>query len=160
MAKAKLVEALQPIEIIMDNLRVTELKSLAKVRGIEGYKTMCRAEVIEAMSALIPEVEVPIPGVTRPPGKLSFTSQKRLASKASETVMTEVNKFEDWVLSKVPELVKNSSNKKVRKRINKKVKDLKKNIKNACDVAIKFRRNSSEGISANLHGRWGERDGS
>ena len=109
MTKAKLVEALQPIEIIVDNLRVNELISLAKVRGIEGYKTMRRTKIIEAMSALIPEVEMPIPGVTRPRGKLSFKSLKRLASKASDTVMTEVNKFEDWVLSKVPELVKNNS---------------------------------------------------
>mgnify|MGYP001800457705 CR=1 FL=1 len=94
MTKAKLVEALQPVEIILDNLGVTELKSLAKVRGIEGYKTMRRAELIEVVSALIPEVEVPIPGgVSKPPGKLNFTSLKRLASKASDTVMTEVNKL-------------------------------------------------------------------
>ena len=56
----------------------------------------------------------------------------------SDAVMTEVNKFEDWVLSKTPELGKNRSNKKVRKRINKKVKELKKKIKDAFDVAIKF----------------------
>ena len=40
MSKPKLLEALQPIEIILDNLRVTELRSLAKLRGVEGYKTM------------------------------------------------------------------------------------------------------------------------
>ena len=38
MTKAKLVEALQPIEIVMDNLRVTKLKSIAKVRGMKGIK--------------------------------------------------------------------------------------------------------------------------
>ena len=76
---------------------------------------MRRAELIEAMSALIPEVEVPYPGVFKPPGKLNFTSLKRLVSKASDIVMTEVNRFEDWVLYKAPELVKNRSNKKVRK---------------------------------------------
>ena len=31
--------------------------------------------------------------------------------------MTEVNKFEEWVLSKVPELSKSRSNKKLRKRM-------------------------------------------
>ena len=40
MSKPKLLEALQPIEIILDNLRVTELRSLAKLRGVKGYKTM------------------------------------------------------------------------------------------------------------------------
>ena len=52
--------------------------------------------------------------------------------------MTEVNKFEEWVLSKAPELGKSSSNKKVIKRINKKVKELKKKIKNEFDKATEF----------------------
>ena len=78
MSKPKLVEALQPIEIIFDNLRVTELSALAKVRGLEGYKTMHRQELLEALSEQIPEVEVPIPGVSKPPGILNFTSLKRL----------------------------------------------------------------------------------
>ena len=99
---------------------------------------MCRPELLEALSTLEPEVEVPIPGVSKPPGKLNFISLKRLVKNASDAVMTEVNKFEEWVLSKIPELSKNRSNKKVRKRLNRKVKELKKKIKDSFDVAIKF----------------------
>ena len=46
MSKAKLLEALQPIEIILDNLRVTKLRALAKVRGLEGYEKMLRPEFL------------------------------------------------------------------------------------------------------------------
>ena len=59
---------------------------------------------------------MPILAVSKPPSKLKFTSLKRLVEYASEAVMTEVNKFEEWVLSKAPELGKSRSNKKVRKK--------------------------------------------
>ena len=63
MTKAELVQALENIDIILDNLRVTELRSLAKVREIRGYSTMHREELIEALSVFIPEAELPIPEV-------------------------------------------------------------------------------------------------
>ena len=43
MTKVQLVEALQSKDIVLDNLRATELKSLAKVRGIPGYSKMTYA---------------------------------------------------------------------------------------------------------------------
>ena len=72
MTKAELVQALNNVEIILDNLRVPELRSLAKVQEIRGYSKMQREELNDALSAFIPEVELPIPEVQTPPGKLSF----------------------------------------------------------------------------------------
>ena len=124
MSKTKLVQVLQQLDIILDNLRVTELKSLARVRAIRGYHKMRKEELIEALNASIPEVEVPIPGVTKPPGKLSFTSLKRLVKKAGESVQTELNKFTDWVLElQIPEHLKKRTTQKVNK-LKKKVEGL------------------------------------
>ena len=166
MSKAKLVWVLQPLDIITDNLRVAKLKDVAQMRSIEGYKNMRKAELIEAidLTQTIPETTVPIPNVTKHSKKFNFASINRLASEAFDTVMTEVNKFEDWVLSKVPELTKNKSNKNVRKRINKKIQRVegedKKCIRYNNQIHSKGGRNSSEWISENLQGRREERDGS
>ena len=42
---------------------------------------------------------MPIPGLSKPPDKLNFTSLKQLVENASEAVTTEVKRFEEWVLS-------------------------------------------------------------
>lgn len=92
---------------------------------------MRKDELVETLSASIPEVEVPIPGVVKKtPGKLSFTSLKRLANKAGDSVQTEVKKFIDWVLEHVPE--------PVRKRTKQKINNLKKKIVGLFDEVTRF----------------------
>ena len=134
--KAELVEALQNIDIILDNLRVTKLQSLVKVRGIKGYNAMRREELIEALSAFIPEVELPIPEVRSPHSKLSFTSLKRLVKKAEDSVVKDVDKFTEWVLGQIP--------KPVKKRATQKVNALNKKVKGLFDEIERFKPNEIE----------------
>ena len=60
---------------------------------------MCKDELLESMSTSIPEIEVHIPGVQTPPGKINFTSLKHLLSKAEESVQSHVEDLQDWVTS-------------------------------------------------------------
>lgn len=101
--KSKLVESLQSKEIVMNNLRVTELKSPAKVRGIQGYKKMRHDDLVEALTASIPEDNEPIPGVSKPPHILNLTSLSRLLQNAEESVQSCVDDLQDWVSSQIPE---------------------------------------------------------
>ena len=125
--EAELVDALKNIDIFLDNLRNTERKYLAKVRGIRGYNKMRREELIKALSAFIPEVKLPIPEVRTPHSKLSFTSLKRLVKKVEDSVVTDVDKFTEWVLEQIPDPVKKRATHKVN-ALNKKVKGLFKEI--------------------------------
>ena len=107
MTKAQLVDDdLENVDTILDNLRVTELGSLAKVREIRGYSKMHWEELIDALSVFIPEVELPIPEVQTPHSKLRFTSLNRLVKKAEDSVVSYVDKFTEWVLDQIPNPVK------------------------------------------------------
>ena len=125
--EAELVDALKNIDIFLDNLRNTERKYLAKVRGIRGYNKMRREELIKALSAFIPEVKLPIPEVRTPHSKLSFTSLKRLVKKVEDSVVTDVDKFTEWILEQIPDPVKKRATHNVN-ALNKKVKGLFKEI--------------------------------
>ena len=80
-------------------------------------------ELVEALSASIPEDDTPIPGVVKPPNKVSFTSLRRLLEKAEESVQSRVEDLEEWVHSKIPEPI----NKKKR-AVTQKFNRLKKKI--------------------------------
>ena len=81
---------------------------------------MTHAELVEALEASIPEVELPIPGVQTPHGKLSFTSLRRLVKSAKDSVLSNVDKSTEWVLDQIPNPVKNRTTQKVN-ALNKKV---------------------------------------
>ena len=68
----------------------------------------------------LPEVE--ITAVSKPPGKLSFTSLRRLVKKAEESVQTEIKKLTDWVVEQIPE----PTTKKKKGAVTQKIDQLKK----------------------------------
>ena len=84
---------------------------------------MRKEDFVDALSASIPEVEVPIPGVQTPPGKVSFTSLRRLVEKVEESVQSRVDDLQEWVRSQIPEPI----NKKKR-FLTQKFKQLKKKV--------------------------------
>ena len=100
----------------MENLKVKDLKALAKERGIKGYYKMRKAELIQALTPAniidqpIPEINIPI---LTPSNPSKVSQLKNLASKAAKPVKREINKFADWIISQVPEPIKKTVNKRV-----------------------------------------------
>ena len=110
----------------MENLKVKELKDLAKERGIKGYYRMRKAELIEALTPVgdhtqlqnimdqpIPEIDIPILKPSKPANLSKVSQLKNLASNAAKPVKREINKFADWIISKVPEPIKKTVNERV-----------------------------------------------
>ena len=110
----------------MENLKVKELKDLAKERGIKGYYRMRKAELIEALTPVgdhtqpqnimdqpIPEIDIPILEPSQPENTSKVSQLKNLASNAAKPVKREINKFADWIISKVPEPIKKTVNERV-----------------------------------------------
>ena len=113
----------------MENLKVKDLKALAKERGIKGYYKLRKAELIQALTPVsdqarpedppipqkiidqpIPEINIPILTPSKPTNPSKVSQLKNLASKAAKPVNREINKFADWIVS---EPIKKSVNKRV-----------------------------------------------
>ena len=110
----------------MENLKVKELKALAKERGIKGYYKLRKAELIQALTPVgdpsqpqnimdqpIPEIDIPILEPSKPANTSKVSQLKNLASKAAKPVKREINKFAEWIISKVPEPIKKTVNERV-----------------------------------------------
>ena len=110
----------------MENLKVKELKALAKERGIKGYYKLRKAELIEALTPVgdppqlqnimdqpIPEIDIPILEPSKPANNSKVSQLKNLASNAAKQVKREINKFANWIISKVPEPIKKTVNERV-----------------------------------------------
>ena len=110
----------------MENLKVKDLKALAKERGIKGYYRMRKAELIQALTPVgdpsqhqniidqpIPEIDIPILKPSQPENLSKVSQLKNLASKAAKPVKSEINKFADWIISQVPEPIKKTVNERV-----------------------------------------------
>ena len=116
----------------MENLKVKDLKALAKERGIKGYYRLRKAELMNALNQVsdptqpknppipqniidqsIPEIDIPILEPSKPENTSKVSQLKNLASKAAKPVKREINKFADWIISQVPEPIKKTVNERV-----------------------------------------------
>ena len=130
MRKSDLLNALQSMDIVLDNLRVVELKAIAKVYGIPNYKNLQKDDLVTAIddAEKLPEkVSITVMGPQKPTqSKISmkFTSLKKLVNKAKHSVTESVEKFTDWVSSKLPTPAS-------KKQVKQKASRVKKNISRA-----------------------------
>ena len=110
----------------MENFKVKDLKALAKERGIKGYYKLRKAELIQALTPVgdpsqhqnimdqpIPEIDIPILEPSKPANTYKVSQLKNLASNAAKPVKREINKFADWIISKVSEPIKKTVNERV-----------------------------------------------
>ena len=110
----------------MENFKVKDLKALAKERGIKGYYRLRKAELIEVLTPVgdppipqniidqpIPEIDIPILEPSKHANTSKVSQLKNLASNAAKPVKREINKFADWIISKVPEPIKKTVNERV-----------------------------------------------
>ena len=123
----------------MENKKVPELKSITKQLGLNRYSKLRKRELIQKiqerereliqeadqkrnssniLDEQVPEINIPIP---KP------TPVKSLAAKKTKQTTRTINKFSDWLISFVPEPIRNT----VDKRVNKMKNDIKRLFKQA-----------------------------
>ena len=102
-------------------------KSLAKELRLRGYSKLRKAELIQMiedhrrnsssniLDEPVPEINVPILKPMQFTAKNKVAPLKRLAGKISKRVIKKINKFSDWLISYIPEPVKNTASEKLNK---------------------------------------------
>ena len=118
---------------------VKELKSIAKELGLKGYSNLRRAEPIQMiedhrrnsssmiMGETVPELNVPILKPMRFTAKNNIATFKSLAGNISGKIFRNINKFADWLISYIPEPVRNRTSEKLKQPKNN-VKQIFKNL--------------------------------
>ena len=120
MRKAELIEALG---IITPNETVKDLIDFSKdaTQTQNMRLTTSRQPTLNILDQPIPEINLPILRPSQPPQNYQITELKKQASKATTSVKKEINEFADWILSYVPEPIKNTVNERVdslKKKVN------------------------------------------
>ena len=121
------------------NMKVQELKAIAKERGIKGYYRLRKAELINIlgtqappanaptnapatiMDEPVPEINKPVLTPTKMENRSKVSSLVGLAKKKADSVQKVINRFAKWIINYVPE--------PVRRTVNTGVENLKKIIK-------------------------------
>ena len=114
------------------NMKVVELKSLAREQGVRGYSRLRKAELINLL-----ENEVPTPPPRRNRGKRQPVQQVKIIphpqdmdifereemEKSRPLVKSKMNEWYDWLVNHVPKTI-NSKAKNVFNTFKKKISEL------------------------------------
>ena len=126
----------------IQNMKVKELKALAKERGIKRYYRLRKAELIESldtetpptdapatiMDAPVPEIKKPVLSPTKMENISRVSSLVGLAKKQADLVKKAINKFADWLINYIPEPIRRTVNTRVEK-LKKEIKEILENKK-------------------------------
>ena len=102
-----------------EKMRVPELKSLARDRGLRNYSRMRKAELVPLLqnngTPEDPRNPTPAPGLLHHLHQLKLGNQKMIGeqemSKSRPQVKTKLNKWYDWLINHVPKPIKDGANK-------------------------------------------------
>ena len=89
--------------------------------GLKGYSVLRKTELIQKienhrrsiLDEPVPEINVPILEPVQFTAKNKIGSLKSLAGNISSSIFKKINKFVDWLISYIPEPVRNSTSEKL-----------------------------------------------
>ncbi|XP_065639501.1 uncharacterized protein LOC136072267 [Hydra vulgaris] len=96
----------------MENMRLTELKQIAKERKIKYYYRMRKEDLIRSLNASQPQniLDMPIPSnITQN----TLTPTQYVPINYINTIKSKVSSFANWIIDYVPEPIKNVANEKL-----------------------------------------------
>ena len=105
--------------------------------GLKGYSVSRKTELIQKienhrrsiLDEPVPEIKVPILEPVQFTAKNNIGSLKSLAGNISSSIFKKINKFVDWLISYIPEPVRNSTSEKLN-QLKDDVKQIFENLEN------------------------------